>query len=147
MYYLNMMVVYWDFNNDSYSPPSLCINSGLETTSTSLRWAMLLMAHHHDIQRRVRAEILEHVSLDRPPQMSDRASLRYTEAVLSEIQRFSSIAGSSVPRRAMRTVKVHEYVTWFEALLIPIDYAWGSLNLLLINEENYLSELLYKHCK
>ena len=82
---------------------------GLETSSTTLRWALLLMARHRDIQRRVRAEIIEHVGLERPPQMSDRAALRYTEAVLCEIHRFASIAGTSVPHRAMRAVKLHGY--------------------------------------
>ena len=54
-----------------------------------MRWALLLMDHSPEVQQRVREEIHEKIGgKDRQPRFSDRSVLRYTEAVLLEVQRF-----------------------------------------------------------
>ncbi|XP_072039154.1 cytochrome P450 2B11-like [Amphiura filiformis] len=64
---------------------------GTETTSTTLRWALLYMLEYPGVQKRVQEEIDSVVGRDRLPKLSDKLSLPYTEAVIHEIQRFACI--------------------------------------------------------
>ncbi|XP_025896494.1 cytochrome P450 2J2-like [Nothoprocta perdicaria] len=76
--------------------------AGTETTSTTLRWALLYMAAYPDIQARVQAEIDAVVGQTRQPGLDDRTSLPYTNAVVHELQRFSNVIPGSVPRLTTR---------------------------------------------
>ncbi|XP_072039543.1 cytochrome P450 2C11-like [Amphiura filiformis] len=62
--------------------------AGTETTSTTLRWALLYMLKYPDVQKRVHEEIDSVVGRDRLPKLSDKTNLPYTVAVIEEIQRF-----------------------------------------------------------
>ncbi|XP_010216768.1 PREDICTED: cytochrome P450 2J2-like, partial [Tinamus guttatus] len=62
--------------------------AGTETTSTTLRWALLYMAAYPEIQARVQAEIDAVVGQTRQPGLDDQASLPYTNAGGHEGQRF-----------------------------------------------------------
>ena len=95
----------------------------METTSTTLRWALLLMAHYPEVQQRVRDEIHEKIGNDRQPRLSDRSALRYTDAVLLEVQRFASIIPTGVPHRAIVPCKVRDYDIPADAILITNLYA------------------------
>ncbi|XP_060132853.1 cytochrome P450 2J2 isoform X2 [Zootoca vivipara] len=71
--------------------------AGTETTSTTLRWALLYMAIYPEIQAKVQVEI-DSVIGHRQPAMDDRDSMPYTNAVVHEIQRISNIVPGNVPR-------------------------------------------------
>ncbi|XP_064372336.1 cytochrome P450 2J2-like [Dromaius novaehollandiae] len=78
--------------------------AGTETTSTTIRWALLYMATYPEIQARVQAEIDVVVGQSRQPALEDRASMPYTNAVIHEVQRISNIIPFNVPRMASRDV-------------------------------------------
>ena len=63
----------------------------METTTTTLLWALLLLATSPDVQDAVRTEIREAIGTERLPALADRAKLPYTEAVICEVQRYASI--------------------------------------------------------
>ena len=50
------------------------------------------MAKHPEIQEKVAKEVDRVVGRDRPPSLGDRGKLVYSEAVLYEVLRFSSVA-------------------------------------------------------
>ena len=64
--------------------------AGQETTSTSIRWALLLIAKNQNVQQLVHEEI-DQVVRDREPNSADRAQMPYTESVLDEVLRFAAI--------------------------------------------------------
>ena len=72
--------------------------AGTETVTTTLKWTLLFMAIHTDIQSKVQSELDHVVGKSRRPNVKDRAHLPYTEATLMECQRRGNIALFSVPR-------------------------------------------------
>ncbi|XP_052572809.1 cytochrome P450 2J4-like isoform X2 [Peromyscus californicus insignis] len=72
--------------------------AGIETTSVTLRWALLYMSVHQEVQEKVHAEIDRVIVHGRQPGTADRESMPYTNAVIHEVQRMGNIAALSVPR-------------------------------------------------
>ena len=60
--------------------------AGAETTSTTLLWAMQLMAVHPQVQEKCQNEIDRHLG-SKDPTIDDGANLTYVQATLLEIQR------------------------------------------------------------
>ncbi|XP_019625214.1 PREDICTED: cytochrome P450 2U1-like [Branchiostoma belcheri] len=83
--------------------------AGTETTSTTLRWALLYMILHPDVQETVQREIDSVIGPDRDPSMAHRAQMPYTEATLTEVSRLASIAPFSVPHTTSNDVTFRGY--------------------------------------
>ncbi|XP_078486709.1 cytochrome P450 2F3-like [Ciona intestinalis] len=66
--------------------------AGTETTSTTLRWAILYMVNNPNIQEKVQQEIDDVLGFDRLPQYEDRMRMPYCEATVLEVQRMATIA-------------------------------------------------------
>ncbi|GMS82832.1 hypothetical protein PENTCL1PPCAC_5007, partial [Pristionchus entomophagus] len=63
--------------------------AGQETTTTTLRWATLLLAANQS--DKAREEILRVVGAERLPSLADKQSLPYTSALVHEVQRRANI--------------------------------------------------------
>ncbi|XP_036035286.1 cytochrome P450 2J3-like [Onychomys torridus] len=72
--------------------------AGTETTAATLRWALLYMSVHQEVQGKVQAEIDRVIGHGRQPGTADRESMPYTNAVIHEVQRMGNIAPLNVPR-------------------------------------------------
>ncbi|KAL9845592.1 cytochrome P450 2J2-like isoform 2-T3 [Geothlypis trichas] len=83
--------------------------AGTETTSSTLRWALLFMAVHPEIQARVQAEIDAVIGQAQPPALEDRNKLHYTNAVIHEVQRKGNVIPFNVPRMASEDTYVDGY--------------------------------------
>ncbi|XP_075057357.1 cytochrome P450 2C5-like [Mixophyes fleayi] len=82
--------------------------AGMETTTTTLRWGLLLMIKHPDIQNKVQNEI-EKVIGSAQPQIEHRKQMPYTEAVINEIQRFGDIIPGNAPHATSQDVTFRGY--------------------------------------
>uniref|UniRef100_A0A8C0EP36 CP2J2 protein n=1 Tax=Bubo bubo TaxID=30461 RepID=A0A8C0EP36_BUBBB len=80
--------------------------AGTETTSTTIRWALLYMALYPEIQARVQAEIDAVIGQTRQPALEDRSKMPYTNAVIHEVQRKSNIIPFNVPRMSVKDTVV-----------------------------------------
>ncbi|XP_050756561.1 cytochrome P450 2J4-like [Gymnogyps californianus] len=76
--------------------------AGTETTSTTIRWALLYMAMYPEIQARVQAEIDAVIGQARQPALEDRSNMPYTNAVIHEVQRKGNILPFNAPRLAVK---------------------------------------------
>ncbi|KAF1462361.1 Cytochrome P450 2J2, partial [Spheniscus demersus] len=76
--------------------------AGTETTSTTIRWALLYMATYPEIQARVQAEIDAVIGQARQPALEDRSNMPYTNAVIHEVQRKGNIIPLNVPRLTVK---------------------------------------------
>ncbi|MBN3290380.1 CP2K1 protein, partial [Polypterus senegalus] len=88
------------FHEDNMAITSLNLfGAGTETTSTTLRWGLLLMMKYPEVQAKVHQEIESVIGKERNPQANDRKHMPYTEAVLHEIQRFSNVVPMGIPHQ------------------------------------------------
>ncbi|XP_049630554.1 cytochrome P450 2J2-like [Suncus etruscus] len=83
--------------------------AGTETTSTTLRWALLYMALYPDIQENVHAEIDRVIGQAQHPSMALRESMPYTHAVVHEVLRIGNIIPLNVPREVAADTNMGEY--------------------------------------
>ncbi|PAA75269.1 hypothetical protein BOX15_Mlig009966g3 [Macrostomum lignano] len=90
--------------------------AGTDTTAKTLEWLMIHMAAFPEAQDNVQAEIHQVAGTERQPQLSDKAQLHYTQAVIDESMRFASLAPNAISHRAIKD-------TYFRGYLIPADAA------------------------
>ncbi|KAI0739092.1 O-methylsterigmatocystin oxidoreductase [Daedaleopsis nitida] len=88
---------------------------GADTTFSAMQAFFLAMALYPQVQKKAQAELDAVVGSSRIPEFSDRPSLPYTNAVVTEVLRWHSIATLSVPHR---TTEDEEY----NGYLIPKGY-------------------------
>ncbi|XP_075803160.1 cytochrome P450 2J3-like isoform X1 [Microtus pennsylvanicus] len=102
--FLTEMTKHPDKTTTSFNEESLVCSTldlflaGTETTSTTLRWALLYMALYPDVQKKVQAEIDRVIGQEKQPSLTDRDSMPYTNAVVHEVQRMGNIIPLNVPR-------------------------------------------------
>ncbi|NWI93277.1 CP2J2 protein, partial [Pitta sordida] len=84
--------------------------AGTETTSSTLRWALLFMAVHPDIQARVQAEIDAVIGRAWQPGLEDRNNMPYTNAAIHEVQRKANIVPFNVPRLTVKDTVLDDFL-------------------------------------
>ncbi|XP_038582468.1 cytochrome P450 2K1-like isoform X1 [Micropterus salmoides] len=77
--------------------------AGTDTTATTLRWGLLLMAKYPKIQDQVQEE-LNRVIGSRQVQVKDRKNLPFTDAVIHETQRLANIAPMALPHKTSQDI-------------------------------------------
>ncbi|XP_052572650.1 cytochrome P450 2J3 isoform X3 [Peromyscus californicus insignis] len=110
--FLKEMTKYPDKTTTSFNEENLICSTldlffaGTETTSTTLRWALLCMALYPEVQEKVQAEIDKVIGHGRQPSLADRESMPYTNAVIHEVQRIGNIIPFNVPREGAVNTKL-----------------------------------------
>ncbi|KAM9439753.1 cytochrome P450 2C20-like [Clarias gariepinus] len=97
--------------------------AGTETTSTTLRYALLLLIKHPEIQTRMQKEIDAVIGQERNPSMDDRKSLPFTDAVIHEVQRYIDLVPLNVPHYTTHDVKFRGYTIPKDTVILPLLYS------------------------
>ncbi|XP_053565538.1 cytochrome P450 2K6 [Bombina bombina] len=93
--------------------------AGMDTTSTTLRWALLLMVKYRDIQEKVQEEIARVVGAAQP-HYSHRREMPFTYAVIHEVQRFADILPTGVLHETAKDVNFRGYFIPKGTYVIPL---------------------------
>ncbi|XP_028824282.1 cytochrome P450 17A2 isoform X3 [Denticeps clupeoides] len=78
--------------------------AGVETTSTTLLWAMAFLLHNPE--QRVQAELDEWVGRDSAPTLRQRTQLPYLDSVLCEVMRIRPVSPILIPHVAMQDTSI-----------------------------------------
>ncbi|KAF8373575.1 hypothetical protein PRIPAC_80004 [Pristionchus pacificus] len=81
-------------------------SAGQETTSTTLRWAMLFLADNQPQQNRLREEIHQTIGRDKLPALADKNNMLYAQATLHEVQRLANILRYNVFRKTHKPTEI-----------------------------------------
>jgi len=95
--------------------------AGAETTSTSLKWAILYMILNQDVQEKCRNEIDEVVG-SRQPCLADMPKLVQCQATILEIQRLSCTVPSSLNYRVMADTHIDGFFFPKDSIVIANFY-------------------------
>ncbi|XP_073721224.1 cytochrome P450 2K1-like [Misgurnus anguillicaudatus] len=118
--------------------------AGTDTTGTTLRWGLLLMAKYPHIQDRVHEEI-DRVLDGREPVTEDRKNLPYTDAVIHEIQRMANLVPLNLPHKTSCDVNFNGYLIKKGTCVLPLltsvlrdESEWETPDT--FNPEHFLNE-------
>ncbi|XP_055507622.1 cytochrome P450 2K1-like isoform X1 [Leucoraja erinacea] len=114
-------------NLDSYFHDNNLVTSvtnlfaaGTDTSSSTLRWAILLMMKYPEIQRNVQEEINKVIGTEVAPRMVDRKGMPYTDAVIHEVQRFANILPMNIPHATTKDTHFREFFIPKGMQVIPL---------------------------
>uniref|UniRef100_A0A8D0DR99 Cytochrome P450 n=1 Tax=Salvator merianae TaxID=96440 RepID=A0A8D0DR99_SALMN len=111
--------------NSSFSEENLTLiigdlfAAGTETTTSTLRWGLLYMVLHSNVQSKVQEEIDKVIGKNRPPKMEDQAKMPYTRAVIHEIQRVGDIVPLGLPHMTYRDTEVQGFFIPKGTTIVP----------------------------
>ncbi|XP_052028294.1 cytochrome P450 2C54 isoform X5 [Apodemus sylvaticus] len=93
--------------------------AGTETTSTTLRYALLLLLKYPHVTAKVQEEIEHVIGRHRSPCMQDKSHMPYTDAMIHEIQRFIDLAPTALPHEVTCDIKFRNYFIPKGTMVIP----------------------------
>ncbi|KAJ2915834.1 hypothetical protein MD484_g4605, partial [Candolleomyces efflorescens] len=99
---------------------------GADTTVSAQYAFYLAMVLNPDVQKKVQAEIDTVVGNDRLPTHEDRPNMPYTNAVLTELLRWNSVAPSGVPHVAIEDGYIGGYFIPKDSMILA--NLWGILH-------------------
>ncbi|XP_059841045.1 cytochrome P450 2C15-like [Hypanus sabinus] len=94
--------------------------AGTETTSTTLCWALQILAKYPEVQEKIHNEIDDVIGSHRRPAIQDRVKMPYTDAVIYEVQRYIDIAPINLPHMATSDVNFRGYLIPKGMHVIPV---------------------------
>ncbi|CAH0729734.1 unnamed protein product, partial [Brenthis ino] len=86
------------------------LEAGIETVSNTAVFMLLYIVRNQEIQKKLQREIDTEIGHSRQPTLNDRSRMIYTEAVLLETLRISSVAAVGIPHMALEDAKLGNYV-------------------------------------
>ncbi|XP_004427921.1 PREDICTED: cytochrome P450 2C18 [Ceratotherium simum simum] len=84
--------------------------AGTETTSTTLRYALLVLLKHPEVTAKVQEEIDRVIGRHRSPCMQDRSHMPYMDAMIHEVQRYIDLVPTNLPHAVTCDVKFRNYL-------------------------------------
>ncbi|XP_073536092.1 cytochrome P450 2C25-like [Phyllobates terribilis] len=95
------------------------LTAGTETTASTLKFCLVLMAHYPDVQAKVQQEIDEVTKSLRSPEIMDKPQLAYTNAVIHEAQRVFDMAPTSLLHAVTEDIKFRGYTIPKGTTVVP----------------------------
>ncbi|XP_064286658.1 cytochrome P450 2C8-like isoform X2 [Passer domesticus] len=94
--------------------------AGTETTSTTVRYGLLLLIKYPKIQEKIQEEIDQVVGRSRKPCVADRTQMPYTDAVVHEIQRFITLVPLALPHTVTKDTSFRDYIIPKGTTIYPV---------------------------
>ncbi|XP_016284241.1 cytochrome P450 2C31-like [Monodelphis domestica] len=85
-------------------------SAGTETTGSTLRYGLLLILKHPEVQAKIHEEINRVIGHNRIPSIKDRQDMPYMDAVMHEVQRFIDLVPLNLPHVVNHDVQFQQYI-------------------------------------
>ncbi|XP_028818811.1 cytochrome P450 2B4-like isoform X2 [Denticeps clupeoides] len=110
-----------EFHNDNLISTVLNLFlAGTETTSSTMRYTMMLLIKYPHIQEKMQKEIDDVIGQTRSPTMEDRKSLPFTNAVIHEAQRFLDLVPMGLPHYATKDISFKGFIIPKDTVILPL---------------------------
>jgi ecdysteroid 25-hydroxylase CYP306A1 len=96
--------------------------ASLDTTLTTLRWYLLYLATHQEVQSKVRVQLTE-VLGDHPATLDDLGFVHYVEASIAEVQRIRSVVPVGIPHGSLEKIEIQGYTVPKGTMIVPLQWA------------------------
>uniref|UniRef100_H2ZIS7 Cytochrome P450 2U1 n=1 Tax=Ciona savignyi TaxID=51511 RepID=H2ZIS7_CIOSA len=83
--------------------------AGTETTTSTLRWSLLCLIHHPEIQEKLRKEILKVLGQEKTPAMENKPIMPYTCAFMQEVYRYRTLVPLNLTHMTNNDVNLNGY--------------------------------------
>ena len=100
--------------------------AGTDTTSSTLRWALLYFLFYPNVQERLWQEIDEVVGMSRLPTMEDKEKMPYCEAVITETLRLGNTVPLSLHHATSCDLKIQGFTIPKGTMLLPVIASYTS---------------------
>uniref|UniRef100_A0A8C6YDM9 Uncharacterized protein n=1 Tax=Naja naja TaxID=35670 RepID=A0A8C6YDM9_NAJNA len=109
------------FNEDTMAKTTVNLFfAGTETVSSTLRYGLLILLRHPEVEEKLHEEIERVIGDNRAPCMDDRSQMPYTDAVIHEMQRYANIVPMGVPHTVTRDIEFRGYSLPKDLNVIPL---------------------------
>uniref|UniRef100_A0A182PDH3 Uncharacterized protein n=1 Tax=Anopheles epiroticus TaxID=199890 RepID=A0A182PDH3_9DIPT len=97
--------------------------AGVDTTFTTIRWALLYIALYPAVQQRLREELRQRLDGNEPPCLDDVEALPYLRATVAEVQRIRTVVPLGIPHGTTKDLTVAGYNIPSNAMIMPLVWA------------------------
>ena len=97
--------------------------AGIDTTTQTIGWLLLILANRQNIQDRAHEELNAAVGADGLPGMEHQSDLPYLHAVILESMRYRTVGPLGLPHKAIEDVEIDGYVIPKDAQVLGNIYA------------------------
>ncbi|EAA13571.4 AGAP004665-PA [Anopheles gambiae str. PEST] len=109
--------------------------AGVDTTFTTIRWALLYIALYPTVQKRLREELRQRLVVNEPPSLKDVEALPYLRATIAEVQRIRTVVPLGIPHGTTKEIKIGDFKIPSNTMIMPVVWA-VHMNPILFNAPN-----------
>jgi len=111
-HFIDVYLAEMEKNPKDFSFEELCsiifdfFSAGTETSSTTMKWAVLFLTINQEVQQRCRDEVMDVLGEEKAA-VADMPRMPYVLATIAEIQRIARVAPSSIPHTSTATTSIN----------------------------------------
>uniref|UniRef100_A0A182NN31 Cytochrome P450 n=1 Tax=Anopheles dirus TaxID=7168 RepID=A0A182NN31_9DIPT len=97
--------------------------AGVDTTFSTIRWALLYIALYPTVQHRLREELRQRLASNESPSLNDVEAMPYLRATIAEVQRIRTVVPVGIPHGTTKEIIIDGYTIPANTMIMPLIWA------------------------